>query len=410
METIKRIPVIGYVLRILLGVIKLPKHLDTLYQITQSVQKKEQILQQEQAALKQEQAALKQGQAALKQGQDAFQQEQDASIEELRGWNSDRMKDIRRVDGRINKFQQEQDAAIEELRSWNSDRMEEIRRVDGRIDNPDYVKRLNLLLSIQPTLWGSEDRLHISDLASVKACMFNTNSGDITIGDYTFAGSGVSILAGSHDMRLTGLLRRDAELTEGCDIVIGNGVWLASNCTILGPASIGDNAVVAAGAVVTPGTVIPANMIYGGVPARNIGELDTSGEQDMSNPAVICALERNHGVLYIDGWTEKRNLLYEDEIYVGHIQTKETAQIYLAKNKYKILYQFKNAEECIISIKINNGDEVCHPLLESEGILELCVDEDMKSVPKMWNILSMRRKTKEAELFISILEDGGNRG
>lgn len=389
METIKRIPVIGYVLRILLGVIKLPKHLDTLYQITQSVQKKEQILQQEQAALK---------------------QGQDAAIEELRSWNSDRMEDIRRVDGRINKFQQERDAAIEELRRWNSERMEDIRRIERRDDNPDFVKRLNLLLSIQPTLWGSEDRLHISDLASVKACMFNTNSGDITIGDYTFAGSGVSILAGSHDMRLTGLLRRDAELTEGCDIVIGNGVWLASNCTVLGPASIGDNAVVAAGAVVTPGTVIPADTIYGGVPARNIGELGTSESQDISNPAVIRAFERNHGVLFVDGWTEKRELLCGDKRYTGHIQTKEAAQIYLANNKYNIFYQFINAEECMISIKINDGDEVCHRLLESEGVLELCVDEDMKGVTKMWNILSMKRRTKEAELFISILENGGNRG
>lgn len=398
METIKKIPVIGYVLRILLGVIKLPKHLDTLYQIMQSAQEKEQVLKQEQDALKQEQDALK--------------REQDAAIEELGRWNSDRMEDIRRVDGRIDKLKQERDAAIEELRCWNSDRMEDIRKVDGRIgrvesriSNPDYIKRLNLILSTQPTLWGSEDRLHISDLASVKASMFNTNSGDITIGDYTFAGSGVSILAGSHDMRLTGLLRRDAELIEGCDIVIGNGVWLASNCTILGPASIGDNAVVAAGAVVVPGTVIPANTIYGGVPARRIGELDTSVAQDISNQAVICAFERNHGVLYIDGWTEKRDLICGDKVYIGHIQVKETAQIYIAKNKYSMFYQFKNSDECVISMKINDGDEVCHHLLESEGIIQFCVDESMKDVSKMWNILSMKQKTKEAELFISILEE-----
>ena len=115
------------------------------------------------------------------------------------------------------------------------------------------------------------------------SCFFNTNSGNITIGDYTFAGSGVSILAGSHDQHLKGLLRRDVEITEGCDINIGKGVWLASNSTVLGPVTIGNNAVVAAGAVVVPGTVIPENTIYAGVPAKCIGKLELEDAQDTTS-------------------------------------------------------------------------------------------------------------------------------
>ena len=53
--------------------------------------------------------------------------------------------------------------------------------------------------------------------------------------------------------------------------IIGNHVWLAANCIILQGVTIGDNAVVAAGAVVT--SDIPAGEIWGGIPARFIKKI-----------------------------------------------------------------------------------------------------------------------------------------
>jgi acetyltransferase-like isoleucine patch superfamily enzyme len=58
---------------------------------------------------------------------------------------------------------------------------------------------------------------------------------------------------------------------DGQDIVIGNGVWLGSNVVVLGPCTIGDNVVVAAGSVVTKN--IESNTIVGGVPAKIIQKL-----------------------------------------------------------------------------------------------------------------------------------------
>lgn len=49
-------------------------------------------------------------------------------------------------------------------------------------------------------------------------------------------------------------------------IRIGNNVWLGANVTVLPGVTIGDNAVVAAGAVVTKD--VPENMIVAGVPAK----------------------------------------------------------------------------------------------------------------------------------------------
>ena len=56
-------------------------------------------------------------------------------------------------------------------------------------------------------------------------------------------------------------------------IKIGKNVWIGSNATVLQGVSIGDGAVVAAGAVVTKD--VPANTIVGGVPAKVIKSIPT---------------------------------------------------------------------------------------------------------------------------------------
>lgn len=55
-------------------------------------------------------------------------------------------------------------------------------------------------------------------------------------------------------------------------IKIGNDVWIGSNCTILPGVKIGNNVVVAAGAVVTKD--IEDNSLVGGVPAKLIRKLE----------------------------------------------------------------------------------------------------------------------------------------
>ena len=54
-------------------------------------------------------------------------------------------------------------------------------------------------------------------------------------------------------------------------IHIGRNAWIGSNSTVLPGVTIGENAVVAAGAVVNKD--VPANTIVGGVPAYVIREI-----------------------------------------------------------------------------------------------------------------------------------------
>ncbi|EGR2520269.1 hypothetical protein DYB23_17550 [Vibrio cholerae] len=50
---------------------------------------------------------------------------------------------------------------------------------------------------------------------------------------------------------------------SGRDIIIGTGVWIASNVTVLGPCEIGNNSVISANSVVT-GTLKENTVFYSG--------------------------------------------------------------------------------------------------------------------------------------------------
>ena len=76
------------------------------------------------------------------------------------------------------------------------------------------------------------------------------------------------MLTGSHDYRKFGLKRIEAGVINGNDITIEEGVWIASNATIIGPCVIGRDAVVAAGSVVIK-DVLPRTVVAG-TPAKVI--------------------------------------------------------------------------------------------------------------------------------------------
>ncbi|RCX00364.1 transferase family hexapeptide repeat protein [Marinomonas foliarum] len=100
-------------------------------------------------------------------------------------------------------------------------------------------------------IWGKEDRLILGNNVHLNNAMINTVSGSIYIGDNTFLGHGVSLLTGTHDYRKTGLERQSEVPIDGRDIIIGKGVWIASNALIIGPCEIRDNSVIAANSVIT---------------------------------------------------------------------------------------------------------------------------------------------------------------
>lgn len=120
-------------------------------------------------------------------------------------------------------------------------------------------------------IWGDSSRFSIGKNVRLNNAVINTVSGKVIIRDHAFMGHNVSLLTGAHDYRQTGLARQTAVPESGRDIVIGEGVWVASNSTIIGPCEIGENAVIGACSFVTG--KIPPNSVYAGVPAKFIRQI-----------------------------------------------------------------------------------------------------------------------------------------
>jgi acetyltransferase-like isoleucine patch superfamily enzyme len=125
---------------------------------------------------------------------------------------------------------------------------------------------------IHPVTFGDPERVSVAPEAVVNDARFNTTSGTVTIEPYAFLGHRVSLLTGTHDVNQFGLERQRAIPPEGRDIHIGEGAWVASNATVLGPCRIGAHAVVAAGSVVIDD--VPAYAVVAGTPARVVSRID----------------------------------------------------------------------------------------------------------------------------------------
>ena len=97
----------------------------------------------------------------------------------------------------------------------------------------------------------------------INACCHFQDHGGVTIGDRCQIGHNVVFATLNH-----GLAPEKRKSTCPAPIVLGRNVWVGSNATILQGVTIGDNAIIAAGAVVTKN--VAANTIVGGVPAKFI--------------------------------------------------------------------------------------------------------------------------------------------
>ena len=118
---------------------------------------------------------------------------------------------------------------------------------------------LHFILTLVKTLqWGK--------MYSLMPCCHFQDHGGVSLGDGCQIGHNVVFATLNH-----GLAPEDRQTTYPAPITLGKNVWVGSNSTILQGVTIGDNAVIAAGAVVTKD--VPENTIVGGVPARIIRKI-----------------------------------------------------------------------------------------------------------------------------------------
>lgn len=108
--------------------------------------------------------------------------------------------------------------------------------------------------------------IHIGKNVFINCGCHFQDQGGIYIGDGALIGSQVVLATINHG-------RKPEERADNipAPIRIGKRVWVGSHATILPGVSVGDGAIVAAGAVVTKD--VPPNTVVGGVPAKVIGQV-----------------------------------------------------------------------------------------------------------------------------------------
>lgn len=106
------------------------------------------------------------------------------------------------------------------------------------------------------------EKLYIADDVSFAVNVSIMAGGGVCIGQGTMIAIGVTILSTQHDS--TALIMRKTAINK--PVTIGKKVWIGAGAIILPGVSIGDNSIVAAGAVVTHD--VKAYQVVVGVPAK----------------------------------------------------------------------------------------------------------------------------------------------
>lgn len=95
----------------------------------------------------------------------------------------------------------------------------------------------------------------------------------IRLGNFVVLAPEVMLLTATHDIQNP---QNRAGKMEARPVTICDGVWLGARCMILPGITVGEGAIVGAGAVVTKD--VPKNTIVAGVPARVIRVLENNAE------------------------------------------------------------------------------------------------------------------------------------
>jgi acetyltransferase-like isoleucine patch superfamily enzyme len=144
---------------------------------------------------------------------------------------------------------------------------EEIRKIIAEITGCEVNETLRL---VPPFHTDCGKNIHIGENVFINSNCTMQDQGGIYIGDDVLIGHNVCLLTLNHDFRPD--MRANLHPSA---VHIENKAWIGSNATILPGVTIGEGAIVAAGAVVSKD--VPAGTIVGGVPAKIIREIDENG-------------------------------------------------------------------------------------------------------------------------------------
>ena len=158
---------------------------------------------------------------------------------------------------------------------------EEFNTIDGRDYSAQYAHLKKMLGSVGERVWISKTfgcdcgkNIFIGDDFTGNFNLTILDIREVYIGNHVMIGPNTLITTVGHPLSPKA---RRGYMAKAAPVRIGNDVWIGGNVTILPGVTIGNNVVVAAGAVVTKD--VPDNSLIGGVPARLIREIENDVDE-----------------------------------------------------------------------------------------------------------------------------------
>lgn len=115
--------------------------------------------------------------------------------------------------------------------------------------------------------------IHLGEGSFINSGCHFQSQGGIWVGEGALIGHDVVVATLNHHFK-----PEERQLCDGAPVRIGKGAWIGSNACLLAGVTVGDYAVVAAGAVVTKD--VPAMTIVGGVPAKPLKRINPDGSTE----------------------------------------------------------------------------------------------------------------------------------
>ena len=153
---------------------------------------------------------------------------------------------------------------------------EQFNAIDGRDYAAQYAHLKKMLGAVGERVWISKTfgcdcgkNIFIGDDFTGNFNLTILDIREVYIGNHVMIGPNTLITTVGHPLSPKA---RRGYMAKAAPVRIGNDVWIGGNVTILPGVTIGNNVVVAAGAVVNKD--VPDNSLVGGVPAKLIRELE----------------------------------------------------------------------------------------------------------------------------------------
>ena len=181
----------------------------------------------------------------------------------------EKMRDGKRVTGRSEEHRMMHELAEEAMRLTSE--------LNGSYHSPEEIRNLMSQITGRPVdetfamfppfYTDCGKNIFIGKNVFINCCCHFQDQGGIYLGDHVLVGSHVVFATINHGMEPE---HRSDNIPAS--IRLEKNVWIGSHATILSGVTIGENAIVAAGAVVTKD--VPAGTVVGGVPAKVIRRLE----------------------------------------------------------------------------------------------------------------------------------------